>query len=49
VKYKSDVGGDFNVSISVRGQAIMGSPFNLAVAKKTTKGTLNIALIICFA
>ena len=49
VKYKSDVGGDFNVSISVRDQAIMGSPFNLAVAKKTTKGTLNIVLIICFA
>ena len=37
VKYKSDVGGDFNVSISVRGGTIKGSPFNLTVAEKTTK------------
>ena len=39
VRYKSDVGGDFNVSISVRGEAIKGSPFNLTVAEKTTKGS----------
>jgi len=49
VKYKSDVGGDFNVSISVRGQAIRGSPFNLTVKLKTAKGstgTLKIVLIM---
>jgi len=49
VKYKSDVGGEFNVSISVRGEAIKGSPFNLTVKKKTAKGltgTLNIVLIL---
>jgi len=49
VKYKSDVGGEFNVSISVRGEAIKGSPFNLTVKKKTAKGltgTLNIVLIM---
>ena len=39
VRYKSDVGGDFNVSISVRGEAIKGSPFNLTVAEKKTKGS----------
>ena len=43
VKYKSDAGGDFNVSISVRGEAIKRSPFKLTVKEKTTKvlsGTL---------
>ena len=39
VKYKSDVGGDFNVSISVRGEGIKGSPFNLTVTEQTTKGS----------
>ena len=38
VKYRSDEGGDFNVSISVRGEAIKGSPFRLIVIEKTTKG-----------
>ena len=52
VKYKSDVGGDFNVSISVRGEGIKGSPFRLTVTEKTTKGsagTLNNVLILFFS
>ena len=49
VKYKSDFGGDFNVSISVRGEAIKRSPFRLTVIEKTTKGltgSLNFVLIL---
>lgn len=49
VKYKSDTGGDFNVSISVRGEAIKGSPFRLTVIEKTTKelaGTQNFVFIL---
>ena len=52
VKYKSDVGGDFNVSISVRGEGIKGSPFSLTVTEKTTKGsagTLNTVLILFYS
>ena len=52
VKYKSDVGGDFNVSILVRGEGIKGSPFNLTVTEKTTKGsagTMNIVLILFYS
>jgi len=48
VKYKSDVGGDFNVYISVRGQAIKGSPFNLTVAEKTMKGSEGTLSIIVY-
>lgn len=46
VKYKSDVGGVFNVSISVRGEAIKGSPFNLTVTGKTTKGSAAVKTVL---
>ena len=36
VMYTPDEGGDFNVSITVRGEAIKGSPFKLTVAEKAT-------------
>ena len=42
VKYKSGVGDDFKVSISVRGEAIKGSPFNLIVTEKTVTGLAGI-------
>lgn len=44
VKYKPDAGGDFNVFISERGEAIKGSPFNLTVIEKTTKGLTGTLL-----
>jgi len=46
VKYKSDVRGEFNVSISVRGEAIKGSPFNLTVKKKTAKGLTVVKTVL---
>ena len=49
VKYKSDVGGDFNVSISVRGEAIKGSPFNLTVAEKKQKDQQVLWFRYCLA
>ncbi|XP_078364658.1 E3 ubiquitin-protein ligase TRIM45-like isoform X2 [Oculina patagonica] len=39
VMYTPDTGGDFDVSITVRGEAIKGSPFRLSVAEKTTEGS----------
>ena len=37
VLYKPDAAGEFNVSITVSGEAINGSPFQLKVSKRETK------------
>ena len=46
VMYTSNEGGEFNVSITVKGEAIMDSPFRLTVTKK--KGLLNFVMYIMY-
>ena len=38
VSYKPEAAGEFNVSITVSGEAIKGSPFRLKVRERKTKG-----------